>query len=95
MGGKWLDSSPEERDLGVSVDERFSMSQQCVLAAQKASRILGCIKRNMTSRVREVILPLCSHEIPPGVLCSDLGPPAEGHGTVPQQCPRTSPTRTG
>ena len=66
----------------MSVDERFNMSWQHALAAQKANHILGCIKRCVTSRLREVILPLYSRETPPGVLHPVLKPSRQEHRVV-------------
>lgn len=66
LGDEGIERGALEKDLGRLVDKKLNMAQKSLFTAQKANRILGCIKRSITSRLREVSLPLCSCEIPLG-----------------------------
>lgn len=48
QGNEWTESSPA--DLRILVDKNSDVSWQCVIAAQKVSCILDCVKRNVLSR---------------------------------------------
>ena len=55
-----LENSFAEKDLGVFVDSKLTINQQCALAARKANGILGCVRKSIANGISKVILPLYS-----------------------------------
>ena len=58
MGGHTLESSRQEKDLGVLIDQNMKPSAQCAKAALKANMVLGQLTRGCTWRDPENLTKL-------------------------------------
>ncbi|GAB0191988.1 mitochondrial enolase superfamily member 1 [Grus japonensis] len=55
LGDKRLESSPMESNMGVWVDGKLNMSQQCALEAKRTNCVLGRIKHSTGSQLRGML----------------------------------------
>ena len=58
MGDTVLDTTVKEKDLGVTISVDMKVSEQCGIAASKGNQIIGLIRRNITDKDKNLIIPL-------------------------------------
>lgn len=80
-----MGSSFIERDLGVLVDNKFRMSDQCAAGQRRPA---GGWAADIPSRDQEVIISLDSAFAWPGILCSGLVPAIQKRCGLAGQTPK-------
>ncbi len=65
ISGEQLNSVSKERDLGVVVESTLKVGEQCSVAASRANRVLGVIKRNIKHKSKEVLINLYKQLVRP------------------------------
>ena len=65
MGDTVLGRTTKVNDLGVTFSEKFKVSEQCGIAASKGSQSLGLIRRAITCKEKQLIVPLYKEIVRP------------------------------
>ena len=58
IGDAVLGRTTQEKDLGVTFSADMKVSEQCWIAASKGNQILGLIRRTITYKEKQLIVPL-------------------------------------
>ena len=58
MGGTVLNTTLNEKYLGLTISADMKVSEQCGIAAAKGNQIIGLIRRNIVYKENELIIPL-------------------------------------
>ena len=58
MGGHILSKTGKEKDLGVTINDNMKILEQCRIAASKENQVIGMIRRNITYKENNLIVPL-------------------------------------
>ena len=58
IDGFIIDSVPEEKDLGVIIDKKLDFHRHVLETVKKANNTLGCIRRSIKFRDKNIMLPL-------------------------------------
>ena len=58
MGGTILSKTMKEKDLGVTMNSKMKVTEQCRIAASKGNQVIGMIWRNITYKENSLIVPL-------------------------------------
>ena len=65
MQGVILEHVTQEKDLGLVIDTGGKQAAQCQAAIGKANRVLGCIRRGINYKSKEVVLTLYRNLVRP------------------------------